>query len=335
MTTRDALLALLENHRDEYLSGEEIAAGLSVSRTAVWKAVKALEKDGYEIDAVTNRGYRMAGGVDILSEQGMKKYLRPELMTAPVSVYAEVPSTNTLLREEAAAGAPQWRVAAANRQSAGRGRQGRSFYSPGDTGLYLSVLLRPALCRAEEALGITTMAAVAMCEAIETRTDAQAGLKWVNAICMRGKKVCGILTEGILDLETGLLDAAVLGAGVNVYPPEGGFPPEIADIADAVLPRRVSDAKNRLAAEFLNRLCGYYEEASFSEEGMDSYVPFYQARSIVPGHEVTVVSGKSERSAKALSVDERCRLLVEYPDGTREALSGGEVRVRIMREKEI
>lgn len=123
---------------------------------------------------------------------------------------------------------------------------------------------------------ITTMAAVAMCEAIEAVSEEEAAIKWVNDIFVRGRKVCGILTEGAFDIESGMMEYSVLGLGVNVYEPEEGFPKALRDVAGAVFQTRRSDVKNRLASEFLNRFYGYYKA-----EDKARYVEKYRRRSFV------------------------------------------------------
>ena len=144
MTTKERLLEHLELHREVYLSGEELAKMLEVSRAAVWKAVKSLQQEGYPIDAVTNRGYRLGRGGDLLSAPGLRKYLKPEYRSLDVTVLPTANSTNAVVRQRAAEGAAEGCVVIAREQTAGRGRLGRRFFSPPDTGLYLSLLLRPA-----------------------------------------------------------------------------------------------------------------------------------------------------------------------------------------------
>ncbi len=224
MGTREKLLSLLEQNRDRYLSGEEIAGLLNVSRTAVWKAVNSLRAAGWDVDAVSRRGYRLAAGTDVLSDAGIRKYLEPEWSGLTLEVLPETASTNDFLKEKAASGAPEGYVVTAGSQTAGKGRTGRSFFSPADTGVYLSLLLRPARYTPQQAVRLTTMAAVAACEAVSELTGEQAMIKWVNDIFLHGRKVSGILTEAALSLESGFLDFAVLGVGFNVYPPRGGFP---------------------------------------------------------------------------------------------------------------
>ena len=165
MRTKEQLLALFENNKGDYFSGEDIAERLSISRTAVWKAVKSLRNDGYNISAISNKGYSLSTETDILSIQGIRKYLKPVCKDIELAVYPTLNSTNTMVREKAASGTPEGYTVIANGQTNGKGRSGRSFYSPSDTGIYMSILLRPHHYFAKEAMKLTTMAAVAVCEA--------------------------------------------------------------------------------------------------------------------------------------------------------------------------
>ena len=324
MITKEKLLELLEENREEYLSGEELAGTLAVSRAAVWKAVKSLQQEGYPIDAVTNRGYRLSRGGDRLSAPGIRKYLQDACRELPITVVEETQSTNTALRALAEAGAPEGTVYIAQSQTGGRGRMGRSFFSPAGTGLYLSLLLRPTTWEPARAAQLTAAAAAAMCEAIRQVTGKEPGIKWVNDLLLDGKKVCGILTEASFSMESGVLEYAVLGLGVNVYPPEGGFPKELGEIAGAVLDTPGEDVRNRLAGEFLNRFL-----AGYAHPEDRSFLDTYRRRSVAVGRDITVLSGGHERRAFAFGVDDDCRLLVRYDDGTEQALSYGEIRIAI------
>lgn len=323
MGTKENLLALLERRKGEYLSGEEIARLLSVSRTAVWKAVNALRSAGYEIDAVQNRGYCLDAHTDILSVQGIRQYLNDRWEGLDLELLPCAGSTNALLRERAVSGAPEGSVILTNQQTNGRGRLGREFYSPPDTGIYMSLLLRPQALEPTQAVRITTMAAVAACRAIEEASGKEAQIKWVNDILLNGKKVCGILTEASVSLENGRLDYAILGIGFNVYPPAAGFPPELADIADSILRNQRDDGKNRLTAGFLNHFLDIYRSDNPSE-----YAASYREKSMVIGRSIQVISPAGVRNAFALDVDKDCRLIVRYEDGTVEQLSSAEISIR-------
>lgn len=324
MTTKEKLLALLEDSKGTFFSGEEIARTLQVSRAAVWKAVNALREDGYTIDAATNKGYRLSPDSDILSPQGIRRFLKPEYRDLDLTVLPTAPSTNALVREKANQGRPEGCVIVACEQTDGRGRYGRQFFSPVDSGVYLSLLLRPTAYSPQQATCLTAAAAAAMCQAIEEVTGQQPGIKWVNDIFLRGKKVCGILTEAVVGLETGALDYMVLGAGVNLYPPVKGFPEEIQPIAGSVLERSCPEAKNRLVGEFLNRFWDFYTHPECR-----AYLEDYRSRSLAIGQNVTVLSAGRAVSAYAYGIDDDFRLLVRYDSGKTEALSYGEIRIQL------
>ena len=320
MSVKDAVLARLLNRRGEYLSGEELANALNVSRSAVWKTIGQLREDGYRIEAVTNRGYCLTGG-DVLSREGILAHLRTPGLD--VEVCPCVSSTNTLLKAEAENGAPEGRVIVAGEQTAGRGRLGRSFFSPPGTGLYLSLLLRPKES-AEAALRITTAAAVAVCEAIEALSGREAKIKWVNDVYLDGKKVCGILTEASLDLESGGLHYAILGIGVNALTPEGGFPEDLREIAGAVFEAGgAPELRCRLAAEILDRFLACYRA-----EDPAALFERYRARCFVLGRRVTVLSGGiAIGEGEAVGLEQDYRLRLRYDDGTEGLLQSGEVSV--------
>lgn len=324
MTTKEKLLALLEDSKGTFFSGEEIARTLQVSRAAVWKAVSALREDGYTIDAATNKGYRLSPDSDILSPQGIRRFLKPEYRDLDLTVLPTAPSTNALVREKANQGRPEGCVIIACEQTDGRGRYGRQFFSPVDSGVYLSLLLRPTAYSPQQATCLTAAAAAAMCQAIEAVTGQQPGIKWVNDIFLHGKKVCGILTEAAVGLETGTLNYMVLGAGVNLYPPVKGFPEEIRPIAGSVLERSCPEAKNRLVGEFLNRFWDFYTHPECR-----TYLEDYRARSLAIGRNVTVLSNGQAVSAYAYGIDDDFRLLVRYDSGKTEALSYGEIRIQL------
>lgn len=322
MTVKQKLLELFELNKGSFLSGAEIAHSLSCTRGAVWKAVKSLQDEGYEITAVSGKGYRLEMHTDVISEKGIKRYLSPECQWLTVKVHKIINSTNIKLRELASEGAPEGTVVISGEQTKGRGRLGRSFFSPSDTGVFMSLLLRPVMT-ADSAVKITTAAAVSVAEAIEELSGKSADIKWVNDIYMNGKKVCGILTEAAFSLENGGLEYAVLGIGVNAYAPENGFPDDIKDIAGSVFDERKDDMRNKLAAEILSRFLKYYSEISQS-----TYLDGYRKRLMWKGEKINVISGNTNIPAVLSDVDKDCRLLVEYENGEKAVLSSGEISIR-------
>jgi len=321
MKVRDRVLAVLEENRGSYISGEALAKELSVSRNAIWKVIRQLQEAGHEITAIPNRGYQLTVGSQTLSPQSIARHLG----TLPIvpQVFSELPSTNTLLRQRAEEGAPEGTLLVAEQQTAGRGRFGRVFYSPSGGGIYMSLLLRPKFS-AQDALCITTCAAVAVCRAIEKHCQVPAEIKWVNDVFCHGKKVCGIATEASLDLESGGLHYAVLGIGLNLFPSEEGIPPELANLVGTVLEEAPThDLRSVMIAEILTQFWSLYPQLEDK-----AYFSDYQRRCFVLGKTVDVLRGSERRAAQVLSLSPDFTLRVRYETGEEESLSSGEVSIR-------
>ena len=320
ISVKSRLLELLEQNRGITISGEQMARELDCTRAAVWKAVKALQQEGYEIEAGQNKGYMLSEDNNILAEEGIRPLLRqPEVY---LKLYQETDSTNRAAKQAAIAGeAGHGSVILACGQSCGRGRRGRSFYSPSQAGLYLSVILQPQ-GNLRESLLLTTEAAVAVYKAIRKVTGIELDIKWVNDLYYKGKKVCGILTEAITDFESGEIQYAVVGIGLNLYEEEGGYPPELRGIAGGLY-RNQRDAegvnRNRLAAEIVNCLLDETRELKL--------LPEYLDRNMIPGHRIQILDGQQSRSAYAVAICQDGRLKVREEDGSETLLAYGEVSV--------
>ncbi len=324
VSTKEQLAEMLEYADGAFVSGNEIAEKIGITRAAVWKCIHQLESEGYVIEAVRNRGYRITQDSDPISEACIRRYLKYTPFGVPVLLEVQplVTSTNDILKERAK-DLPNWFTLVAAQQSKGKGRRTRSFYSPSGSGVYLSMLIKLPL-PADEATRITTAAAVAACRAIRECTDAVPGIKWVNDVYVNGRKVCGILTEASISMESGGLEWAVLGIGFNVYQPEGGFPKEIAHIAGAITNKRQKNLRAKLAASFITNfqdLCLHLLEPGIVRE--------YREHSIMKGRKIDVLRGTNAIPAVAEEIDDMCRLVVRYTDGTTEALSSGEVSIRL------
>ena len=248
------------------------------------------------------------------------KAVWPRELPEPVFL-EETDSTNRVAKELARDGAPHGTAVIAARQTAGRGRRGRSFFSP-EGGIYLSVILRLPLMPGQRGL-ITPMAAVAVCESIETLCGVTCGVKWVNDVLLGGKKLCGILAEGAGE-------AVILGAGINYRRPEEGFPPELRDIACALYPPeggRVSE--ERLTAGIVSALVRESEKLPDP-----AFLERYRAKSVLLSEEITVYpTGGEPYAAKAVRIDGAGRLVVRKEDGSLAALDSGEVSVRKTEEE--
>ena len=323
MRVKTRLLKLLENNHGVYVSGSELASELSVSRNAVWKAVESLRTDGYEISAITNKGYRLLDRGDIISEVSIAAHIKNEGVFH-FDIRKSVTSSNTLLRELAVKGAPEGTVIVAEEQTAGKGRMGRAFHSPAGHGVYFSLLLRPGPKTNEAAL-ITAAAAVATARAIEEVFGVRVGIKWVNDLYLDEKKVCGILTNATFDMENSLMESAVLGIGVNVTTPEHGYPEGIEAVAAAITDRLIgkNGERCRLIAATLDSFWGFYNELSARR-----FLDEYRARSILLGRDIYVLSQEGKQPARALEIDDECRLVVRFDNGEVAAIGSGEVSIR-------
>jgi len=323
MGTKVDLLKILENNGGEYLSGAALAQSLCVSRNAVWKAVEGLRADGYDISAVTNKGYRLESIGDLLTCDSIKRYFKTADIF-DVEVRKSVTSTNTVLREMAASGLPEGYVLVAEKQTAGKGRHGRSFHSPGGHGVYFSLLLRPGSKTLVAPL-ITSAAAVAAARAIESVFGVRVGIKWVNDLFAGNLKVCGILTEAVFDMESGLIDCAVLGIGINITRPDEGFPEELQAVAAALTDRSEGkdSERSRLIAATLDNFWGFYADL-----GLREFLNEYRERSIILGRDVNVISADESTPARAVAIDDDCGLVVEYASGERAVLNSGDVSIR-------
>lgn len=374
MTSKDKalkehVLDELEARCGESVSGSRLASSLSVSRTAVWKAIQELRAAGYQINAITNRGYSLSPGSDRLSPQGISAHLRHRELAPGIHTFDTVESTNLTAKQMAVAGAAHGTVVAAATQTGGRGRLGRSFYSPRDTGIYFSVILRPEFMKSGNSpfnpVFMTTAAAVAVSRAIQEVSGKQVQIKWVNDLYLGEKKICGILTEGISNFETGTIESIVVGIGVNCFTPEKDFPQDICGRA-AALYSSVAEAdaekapwgrlftKNALIASALDHLTDIH-----SELASGSFMDEYKRRSLVLGKEILFypggvpvsrepsrgLLGRQDSDAAvcqpevegglpcggrglALDIDRWGGLVVQLPDGSRRTLSTGEISIR-------
>ncbi len=260
---------------------------------------------------------------DIINSQKIFEFLSDELKNKiKIQVLQKVTSTNTLVKEVAVEN-DEGLVIVAGEQTAGRGRMGRFFFSPGDSGVYMSLLLKPQI-KPEDAVQITTAAAVSVCKALENLGVTNSEIKWVNDIYLCNKKVCGILTESSFNSLSGMLDFAVLGVGINIYETEEGFPDEIKEIAGAVFSRRKDDLRNKFIAEFINEFYAFYNVLSSKK-----HLKEYREKSFVLGKEITIVQGENIRNGKAIDIDENCNLVAELSNGKMERLCSGEISVRV------
>ena len=324
MSTKEYILELLEKNRGQSVSGEYIAKQLDVTRNAVWKAIKDLEKDGYRIEAVTNKGYCLYEDNDILSVQGMLPFLLDKEKADKIQIYGSLESTNKTAKEMASSGAEHGAIIFADSQTAGKGRYGRKFYSPPGHGIYVSFILHPERLWFDTPTIVTAFAAVSVCEAIESITGKEPRIKWVNDIYLDERKICGILTEAVTDFESGSIQWIAVGIGINFSTPSKDLPEDLRRVAGSIFGHdKPSVTRNRLAAEIINRIVTpkrQYDKEEILEK--------YRKRLMMLGQKVLVNGLLESYEAVAVDIDESGRLIVKRDNGEMLSLSSGEISIR-------
>lgn len=322
MSVKDEALLALAGAGKEYISGAALAERLNVSRNAVWKAVKALEDEGYSIDSVTGKGYRISTENNRISSELISAELDADSMWKKIIVYDTVDSTNNRAKELASLGAAHGTAVIADTQSAGKGRVGRSFASPSGTGLYMSVIIRPEFS-IDTAQLITACAACAAAEATEKLCGADVNIKWVNDLYMNGRKICGILTEASLSLENNSLDYAVIGIGVNVRSVRGIFSGELSSAATSVEDETgIKISRNSLCAGILKNL-----EKQLADVESRAFLEEYRRRELLTGNMITANAGGESIAGKAIAIDDNANLVVRLSDGTVRTFGSGEANL--------
>lgn len=306
----DILFELLSNK--DYISGQELAEKFGKSRAAVWKAIKTLTADGYNIDAVTNRGYMLIENNDLISAQSIRANMKNDI---DVYYYSTTDSTNNCCKRILADGRQGAFLVVADKQTAGRGRQGKSFYSPPKTGIYFSLVIRPRTSL-QNAVTATTAASVAVCRAIEKLTDKKPKIKWVNDVYLDGKKICGILTEAMSNFEDGTVDSVIIGIGVNINTADFPDTVEGAGCLDVNINR--SRLIAGIADELLDIAGGDYK----------SFIDYYRSHSLVIGEKIKFIQNGRVTPALAVAIDETGGLEVALENGEHITLRSGEISIR-------
>ena len=319
---KSEILALLRE-RGDYVSGQELCGHFGVSRTAVWKAIGQLKKEGYRIEAVQNRGYLLTEDEELFGLSELESRMNTRWAGHPVTCYDVIASTNLQAKMDAENGASQGALVVADMQTAGRGRRGRGWSSPPGTNAYFSLILKPEISPDKAAM-LTPVMGLAVAEGIRRTCDAEAMIKWPNDIVVGGKKVCGILAE--MSVERDFIHYVVIGVGINVG--QQNFPAEVAQTAiclQEACGKRISRAE--LVANVMRVFEEYYD--IFLERGdLSGLAERYDRLLVNRGREVRVLDPKGEFQGIALGINESGELLVERKDGTVANVYAGEVSVR-------
>lgn len=308
---------------DGYLSGQELCERLGVSRTAVWKAIRRLTEEGYEIEAVRNRGYRLVGGGDVFQQTELESVIRTKAAGRNLVFLEEVDSTNNRAKQLAEAGAPDGTVVIAGRQSAGKGRRGKTWESPAAGGIWMSLLLRPAIAPGQASM-LTLAAALAVAEGIEKTCGAAVQIKWPNDLVLNKKKICGILTE--MSTETDCINHVVIGIGININ--IKAFPDELKGVATSLyLETGKTVSRSLLTAAILQAWETCYE-VFLQTRDLSALLEPYHRRLVNRDKEVRVLTPDGAYEGIARGITAAGELLVEKKDGTMANVLSGEVSVR-------
>ena len=302
MALKQKILDILKS-ADGYVSGERISEQLNISRAAVWKHIKKFKEDGYEIESVTNKGYRLISSPDIITESGIKSGLNTEFIGHKLFIYDETDTTNE--RAKANSDAPEGSVFIAEVQTHGKGSRGRGWVSPRGTGIWHTILLKPDISPLEVSQ-ITLVAGLAVCKAI----GLDAKIKWPNDIVIDGRKVCGILTE--MSAEMDMVNYVVCGIGINVN--TESFDKEIEHRATSMyIESGVKYRRDEIIARLMNEFEYYYKK--FLNDGLNAILDEYKEYCVTIGRNVSVIFKKETVTGTAVDVDENGALVVDTADG--------------------
>ncbi len=326
MTTKMRVLQLLEKNKGELISGGEIADKLSVSRTAVWKQITALQQEGYQITAEQGKGYLLKDS-EVLSAYEIERRLQTHTIGHPIYYFPVIDSTNLYAKRTPSL--ENGAIVVSSQQTGGVGRLSRKFYSPEKMGVYLSIVLHPEKIAFSDVSTITLLTAVAMLDTIEQLTGIRPDIKWTNDIYLHGRKLCGILTEATIEGESGLIRSIIVGIGLNLYQQYADFDPEIQHVAGSIFSEtgiriNPSEYVAVLAANFEK----YYLDQHFPKNKAD-FLASYKRALFFLGQTVEVSSVKETYKAVAEDIDSAGELIVRREDGRREALNSGEIRLKL------
>jgi len=362
MSVKETVLKVLEANKGLIVSGQIIAAEAGASRAAVWKAIAQLREEGYLIAASTKKGYTLSASSDLLSSEGIHSFCK-KIPKEKIYCFKTIDSTNAKAKQFAVQDGSDMALIVSEEQTSGRGRMGRSFFSPNASGIYMSLLIKPDFDISKSVL-VTTAASVAVCRAIDSVLGLNCRIKWVNDIFLNGRKIGGILTEAITDFESGQVEYIIIGIGINYWAPKVPFPEDIKDTAGSLLnkwsskpidgatdsistptdltdsadstdsigtaadepfvsPKSRNELIGEIASELINLLSSL-NKIDFLEE--------YKSRSLILGHQVIFSYLKDgqvfSESGKALDIDTDGSLIVLLEDGNTKTISSGEVTIR-------
>ena len=322
MNTKERLLRYLKEEQGRFISGEMVSSRLAISRSAIWKQISRLKEEGYDIASSPGKGYALRNIPDCLLSGEIREGLNTRLIgQGPIHYFRETDNTNNQAKELAHGGVPEGALVIAEEQSQGRGRRGRTWFSPASQGIYASVILRP-LIPLSEAPKLTLLTAVAAADALESQTGLPIRIKWPNDILVRGRKLAGILTE--IGTEMDAVDFAVIGLGLNVNIPLASFPPDLRSPATSVLIEKGQPfPRVRLLQAWLEALETYY--SIFRQGDFKVILSRWKILTDIVGSRIAVELPGRRYAGEVQEVDENGVLILKEPDGTLQRIFSGDI----------
>lgn len=315
------ILDELYNKQGDYISGQKLSQILGVSRTTIWKNIRELTEQGYEIKAEGGKGYLLSDGCDVLNSYEIHKRISKNIEIHYVN---SVNSTNNMAKNMAPHTQKDFSLIVAGSQSGGRGRMGKKFESDNEKGVWCSFILKPEI-QPEKALSVTIASSIAVCRTLEDVCDIKAGIKWPNDIIISNKKVCGILSE--MSCETGVINHIVIGIGINVLQQKKDFPTDIHDKATSIL---METGREFNRAKIIASLCYNMLEVfeHLKTGSINEFLKFWKDYTLTDGRRIKVFKNEKNIEMKALGIDDQGKLIVVDDKGNKSKFTSGEISIR-------
>jgi BirA family biotin operon repressor/biotin-[acetyl-CoA-carboxylase] ligase len=320
MNTKEKVLFALKENKEKWISGEELAQRLSLSRTAVWKHIKILKKEGYEIESSSRLGYLLRSSPNLMFPSEIRYGLKTKDFGKKIHYFSEIYSTNNKAKELAFAGASEGTLVIAEKQTGGRGRLGSGWFSP-PGGIWFSLILRPQISPSD-ILKITLLASVAVAEAIQEATSLKPKIKWPNDILLDGKKLIGILTE--METEADTVHFIVLGIGINANIEMAEFPSDLRKTAISLIAALGKDVDRCEVLRYLFQRLEYYY-TQLKSGNFSSILKLWKQGSESLGSRVRVETMGKTIEGKAVDINDQGALIVELDSGETKTIWSGDI----------
>ncbi|MDG5470623.1 biotin--[acetyl-CoA-carboxylase] ligase [Jeotgalibacillus sp. ET6] len=322
---RESLLASLSAHQDEYLSGERLAKEAGCSRTAIWKHIEELRKDGITIDSKRKKGYKLiqSNQQDTVTETDILLGLQTKRLGRSIYYYESVDSTQKIAHKLAQEQAPEGTLVIAEEQTSGRGRMSRSWHSPKGTGIWMSLLLRPVL-PPQKAPQFTLLTAVAVVQAIEDVCDVNVEIKWPNDLLVNNRKITGILTE--LQADSEQIHSLIIGIGMNINQQQEDFPKELHELATSLAMETGSEvSRSAIVQRIMHHLEKYY--LLYMDKGFAPIKLLWESYAISIGRHITARTINGVLTGIACGITEEGILLLEDDQGVTHSIYSADIEI--------